>query len=112
MSNPVSTKVHVYIGHPCSLCGLTSNNGNYHIETFSGFFTVPVENQCGTCLARIEKRGYSIEKLRKQYCAIHSHIEPIDQIHAGQEMSHWIAESRKIIGNSTGGSRHAHRIDQ
>lgn len=99
---PPSTKVHTYIGHPRSLCGLTSKNGHYHIETFPGFFTAPDEDQCGTCLAHIEKRGYSIEKLREQYRAIHSQLEPIDQIHAGQEMSGWIAQSRTIIHKQIG----------
>lgn len=99
MSNPVSTKVHAYIGHPRSLCGLTSKNGHYHIETFSGFFTASNENQCGTCLAHIEKRGYNIEKLRKQYRAVHSQLAPIDHIHAGQGMSSYLSQAKRIIND-------------
>lgn len=94
MSNPASTKVHVYIGHPRSLCG---HGKGAAIKPFSEFFTIADEDQCASCLTHIKKRGYSIEKLRKQYRALHSQIEPIDQIHAGQEMSHWISRARKII---------------
>lgn len=70
MGKKSSAKVHTYIGHPRSLCGLTDRTGSHKILNFQSFFTATDEEQCQVCLNRLSARGYSISKLRRDYRSV------------------------------------------
>lgn len=72
-----SSKVHTFIGHPRSLCGLSPHKGRHRIENFQNFFIAPDADQCETCLARLANHGYSATRLRSQYRAVNARAQTL-----------------------------------
>lgn len=77
MSNPKSNKVHTHIGHERSLCGLSPYRGDYHIASFSSFFSARPEDQCGKCIERLKQRGYNIERERLKFRTVYDHAKEL-----------------------------------
>ena len=77
MSQPTNRKVHTRIGHERSLCGLAPMYGNYHIASFSSFFTAQPKDQCGKCIERLQQRGYNIANERLKFRAVYDHAQEL-----------------------------------
>lgn len=77
MSKIISTKVHVSIGNPRSMCGLNPQRGDYHIASWSSFFSAPVENQCEACINALERRGYNTQEQRQKFRAVYDRAEAL-----------------------------------
>lgn len=58
-------KVHAAIGHERALCGMSPRHGTYDIRTMATFFQSADDDQCCRCLELLEKRGYSVKRLRE-----------------------------------------------
>jgi hypothetical protein len=71
MHSKYSPKIHTYIGHPRSLCGLKAHNDDHCIVSNSTFFAALPNDQCEICIKRLTLRGYDIKALRARYRAIH-----------------------------------------
>lgn len=77
MPQPAHPKVHTRIGHERSLCGLSPYRGDYHIASFSSFFTALPEDQCGKCIERLQQRGYNIANERLKFRAVYDHAQEL-----------------------------------